>query len=575
MRRKKTGRIRGAVILTLLALGCVLGFVKAYEPYRDQEIHFSVEEQFLEENTLLKLSTLLPSEIYYTLDGSEPSRTSFPYQGAITLAAGETCRGIPVRAIAYHADGHVSEICTRTYFVGKDVKDRFDTVIVEITGDPEDLFDYENGILVSGKLRDDYVLEHPDEWISDRDPANYNVRGYEGEREVQVELWEADGSRLLNQKLGLRVNGGMSRGLDVKSLRLIAREDYGSKRIPAALFPGQMEVSDSGEPLLSKRVVLRNHGNDQEYGYLRNELGEQLAADAGFPSVQRFRAASVWSNGEYYGFEWMEDYFDGAYLNNLYGATPDNGTWRMAEPFREDATELSEEDQEAKADLQQVMSYYHEDLTDDAVYAELCSRLDMDNFLRYCAVELCVANVDWPDNNCKGYRWYSDIDDYSQEGTDGKWRFLLYDLDLSMGRIPETSYDTPAIGLVLGVESNGWRQELSLLKALLKRTDIQEQFTTILEEYVSTAFSTENALKRLDEISTEMDGEMQRQIRVFAEKEAEKEGQDVEEVYGFKILQHELEIDTIREFWENRPAVLKEEIKKLPAYLRQLEDQAE
>lgn len=572
MRRKKTRRVRTAAVLTLLVLGCVLGFVKICDLYRNQEIRFSVEEQFLEENTLLKLSTLFPSEIYYTLDGSEPSRASFPYQGAITLEAGETCRGVPVRAVAYYLDGHVSEIYTQTYFLGKDVKDRFDTVIVEITGDPEDLFDYENGILVTGKLRDDYVLDHPDEWISDRDPANYNIRGYEGEREVQVEMWEADGTGLLNQKLGLRVNGGMSRGLDVKSLRLIAREDYGSKRILASLYPEQMEVSDTGEPLLSKRVVLRNHGNDQEYGYLRNELGERLAADAGFPCVERFRAASVWINGEYYGFEWMEDYFDGAYLNNLYGADPSNGKWRMAEPFREDVTELSQEDQEAKADLQQVMSYYHEDLTDDAVYAELCSRLDMDNFLRYCAIELCVANVDWPDNNCKGYRWYSANDDYSQEGTDGKWRFLLYDLDLSMGRISETRYDTPAIGLVLGVENNGWRQELSLLKALLKRTDIQEQFTAILEEYVNNAFSTENAMKRLDEISAEMDGEMQRQIRAFAEKEAAKEGLDVEEVYATKIAQHALEVDTIREFWENRPAVLREEIKKLPDYLQQLEE---
>lgn len=56
------------------------------------------------------------------------------------------------------------------------------------------------------------------------------------------------------------------------------------------------------------------------------------------------------------------------------------------------------------------MSYYHYDLTDDQLYEELAARLDIDNFLRYCAVEMFVANVDWPDNNCKalpmvfGYR---------------------------------------------------------------------------------------------------------------------------------------------------------------------------
>ena len=191
-----------------------------------------------------------------------------------------------MRAIAYYENGTQSDVYTRTYFLGKNVKHRFSTLVVAITGDPEELFDYEKGILVTGKLRDDYVLEHPDEWISNRDPANYNVRGDAGERVVQVEMWEPDGTQILDEELGIRVNGGISRGLDVKSLRLIAREQYGGKRIRTELFPenqGEETGTAGQEPTFPKRVVFRNHGNDQEYGYLRNELGAQLAADAGFP----------------------------------------------------------------------------------------------------------------------------------------------------------------------------------------------------------------------------------------------------------------------------------------------------
>lgn len=277
--------------------------------------------------------------------------------------------------------------------------------MVAITGDPEELFDYEKGILVTGKLRDDYVLEHPDEWISNRDPANYNVRGDAGERVVQVEMWEPDGTQILDEELGIRVNGGISRGLDVKSLRLIAREQYGGKRFRTELFRKIRErrlVQPGGSRHFPSGWCSGNHGNDQEYGYLRNELGAQLAADAGFPCNARYRAASVWINGEYYGFEWLEDYFDRTYLNNLYQSRPDEGSWRMAEPFREDDQELTEEEQQAKQDLQEVMSYYHYDLTDDQLYEELAAHLDIDNFLRYCAVEMFVANVDWPDNNCQG-----------------------------------------------------------------------------------------------------------------------------------------------------------------------------
>lgn len=573
--KKKNRRVRLAGCLTALALVAAMGFAKACEPYRNQEIHFSEEESFLDSDVMLKLSTLLDSEIYYTLDGSEPSRESILYEEPIHLEAGEETCGVSVRAIAYYGDGKQSDIYTRTYFLGENIEDRFSTLVVAITGDPEELFDYEKGILVTGKLRDDYVKEHPDEWISSRDPANYNIRGEAGERPVQVEMWEADGRKILDEELGIRVNGGVSRGLNMKSLRLIAREQYGGKRIWTQLFPDSERQHAAGheeKPTLSKRVVLRNHGNDQEYGYLRNELGAQLAADAGFLCSPRYRAASVFLNGSYYGFEWLEEYFDNTYLNNLYQSDSAQGTWRMAEPFREDDADLETEDLQAKQDLQEVISYYHYDLTDDRVFAELAGRLDIDNFLRYCAAELFVANVDWPDNNCKAYRWYSDTDDYSGVGTDGKWRFLLYDLDLSMGRLAETHYSTHPLALVLGIEENGWRQEFSLLKGLLRREDIQEQFVSILEEYADGAFSTEHAEAVIDALEEEMEEELDRQIRAVAKQEAAEEGENAEELYQEKRNVHEHELDVIREFWEHRPDVIREEIGKLPEYLEQLPD---
>ena len=183
-----------------------------------------------------------------------------------------------------------------------------------------------------------------------------------------------------------------------------------------------------------------------------------------------------------------------------------------------------------------------------------------------------VANVDWPDNNCKAYRWYSSIDDYSGVGTDGKWRFLLYDLDLSMWRLPETNYASPSLALTLGLENNGWRQEFSLLKGLLKREDIREQFAAIVEEYAKGAFSPEHAEAAIDAIEAEMQQEMTAQIAVVAKKEAEKTGDIFETVYEEKQEQHEQEIQNIREFWQHRADFMRQEIEKLPDYMAQLPD---
>ena len=67
----------------------------------------------------MKLSTLLHSDIYYTLDGSNPTDASLHYEDGISLEAGETCRGVPVRAIAYYSDDHTSDVYTKTFFWGK------------------------------------------------------------------------------------------------------------------------------------------------------------------------------------------------------------------------------------------------------------------------------------------------------------------------------------------------------------------------------------------------------------------------------------------------------------------------
>lgn len=69
-----------------------------------------------------------------------------------------------------------------------------------------------------------------------------------------------------------------------------------------------------------------------------------------------------------------------------------------------------------------------------------------------------------------------------------------------------------------------------------------------------------------------MDGELSWQIRAVSEKEAVKEGETFEQEYQEKVEQHQQEIRVIREFWEQRPAVILEEIRKLPEYMEQLED---
>ena len=126
-------------------------------------------------------------EIYYTLDCTEPSKDSVNssvYQQPILLVPSETEEVQTIKAKGYYTDdqGELQEtkVYTYTYILGDNVLQRYDTYVVSITGDPDGLFGYENGIFVPGKIRDEYLAANPDitpENISPVADANYMLKG--------------------------------------------------------------------------------------------------------------------------------------------------------------------------------------------------------------------------------------------------------------------------------------------------------------------------------------------------------------------------------------------------------------
>ena len=69
-------------------------------------------------------------------------------------------------------------------------------------------------------------------------------------------------------------------------------------------------------------------------------------------------------------------------------------------------------------------------------YEQAAARIDMDNFMKYCAVNLFVCNTDWPHNNVRVWRYAGNSPGALADSsvTDGKWRFMLKDTDVGMGR---------------------------------------------------------------------------------------------------------------------------------------------
>jgi hypothetical protein len=470
----------------------------------DPIITFKESGYFYTEGLELEIVSSRLSDIYFTMDGSDPSKDKTLYKEAIELKADQTTKAICIKAKAFCEDGTESETIVHTYFVGKDIVNRFDTLVFSVTTDPYNLFDYEYGIFVEGKLRDEHIKENPQDEIQPNDPANFNMRGREAEREVYLEVFEPDGTRIIDQPAGIRTYGGWSRAREQKSIKIFARKEYSEKnnKFRYEFFPYKTSADDKGNVLGTfKQLVLRNCGNDNGFGFIRDELFQTLAALAGYADYEAVRPAALYLNGDYRGFFWLHEVYCDEYFEDHYGDY--NGNFEILEGG--DNYKIEDEDGENSefvADYEDMYSYAWKDLTDDSIYNELCELVDVENYLEYFALQSYINNEDWPHNNYKTYRYYAAKgDDYKKAPFDGKWRYLLHDLDFSFG-IYGTSAMTYNIATYVG--KNGELKEASpLFSQLMKRADCKEIFIKKTLDLINGAFAPDNIITVLDKMNVE------------------------------------------------------------------------
>ena len=465
-------------------------------------VRFSEPAAFYSENIEVALSADEGAEIYFTLDGSDPVVSDDSrYLGPISINAGKKVNAVTIKAISVK-DGEASSICTRSYVMGQDVDERFseDTLVFVLSSDPYNLYDYEYGIFVPGKLYDDYVAENPDDEDPVHKAGNYYMSGKEAERPMYVEVFESSGENVISQPAGVKVVGGYSRTVDQKSLKLIARKSYGSEdgKFKYSFFPGATD--ESGLPIAEfDRIVLRNGANDREFAGVRDELTQSLARDFGFPVTQHTVPAAVFLNGEYYGYSWLHENYNEDYLATQFGGNKEQYRILSNTEFP------SEGDEAALADYKEVLALLEQDMTDDRVFEEFCSKVDIDNLMTYYSIQIFISNKDWPGNNYKTYRYYpAEGEEITSEHMDGKWRYMLFDVEFAWGLYGETPNLNTLSDLLSGNHMSG---KSRMLEALLQRPDMRQKLANTLCDLMSSEFSEDYVLERLEELIAVSDPE--------------------------------------------------------------------
>ena len=543
----------------LIAAALVLLFVAFKSPGEAQkmeeadDIIVSQEESFCAGDLVLELSDAGGYPIYYTLDGSIPGFESGFYEDPIVFTAADEVQSCVLRARSYdESTGEWGDLFTRTYFYAdsmETLKDRFSTYIVCLTSDPYNLYDYEYGIMVEGKIRDEYV--NSPEYISGKltQPANFTQQGRDWERDAFVEILSPDGERLIAQDAGMRIFGHASRQYYYKSFKLYARKAYGNDTFAYPLFADNTHGADQKVQDAYKRLVVRAHGFDKSVTLFREELFQTLCSQIEGIDSKSVAPASVWLNGGYYNFEWLQEVYDDTYMEENYGLMQKGDYYQKvalrANKFPDDPDEKAE-DIRGKEDYQKVAEYAEKNLTDDETFAELEQLVDIDNMIQYFAIETYIANWDWPLNNIKLYRYYSQNNVYGTGRQDGRWRYLYYDMEAGFNIYNEEPEDWLDIETVM--------EQNPLFGAVMKRPDMQEKFAKYIELCIKEYFTEDRVRAAVEKLCGERDSEL---AESFAYKHS------IDETYTLDMEEVERNKEVIYDFVEKRPEMMRQQIQEL------------
>lgn len=451
----------------------------------------SLEAGFYQNQQVVEISNLnSEGEVFYTLDGSEPTTNSALYEEPLTLTSRYNEATILRTKVI---NGFLeSDTVTNSYFIHESIDDRFELPVISISTDDEYLFDSNTGIY------------HDD---------NYNNGGRDWEPPVSFEFFPYGSESRFVQEAGLRIHGGATREYDQKSLRLISRIDYSDREYFTYNFFENSPSDFEFNHYAFGEIILRNAGNDNHRTMFRDGYIHSLTEIFSDVPTSAYQPAVVFLNGEYWGLYNIREKYNGNYLDRHYGINDDDFT------ILEDNALLSSglsEGQDSYIAFRSLMESY-EYITDEQ-YESILKKIDISNLIDYLIIQTFVVNMDWPQNNILYWQSYSDANESNY--TDGKWRWMLWDTDFGFGRFKdsiEPGSGHPSYNMLDWIFSeHNLRHNEAWPNIITSKLRTNDQFSTAFyKRYIDVLnhyFSEEILFDRFNELSDRISHEMIYQI---------------------------------------------------------------
>ena len=469
--------------------------------------------------TYVEINVPQGTQVYYTTDGSDPTESSTAYHGERLELNFTTV--LRARAFAEDPNLQGSEIITGTYFVNA-----YHTLpVVSLATNPTNLWDPVNGMLADGNILKEAPGKLPFKNSTYRAVKNSGARF-----PVHVEMYETDGTMILNQGAQFSLMGDYSLDMPQKSMKFRAKSLYGAKTFAAALFPDR-------EYTEYKSFVLRNSGNDSMWTRLQDGFESRLLDAYGATVIhQAWRPVAVYLNGVYWGHMNLRERVDKYFVAQHEGLGFDQAD--NFDILQASGSTKYGSNKEFKAMLKKIKAGDPAKNPEDLQY--ILDNVDVDNLFEYLALEMFVGNSDI--GNTRFYRMRS---------PDSKWRWIWYDADYGLFM---SNFDSPKSY----TKQKGMGQQNidnTIFRKLLSVPEYKDRFLRKLGD-VFKFLTTETMLKVLEPLVEEITPEMELHWARWGEENDQ-----------MVLSEVPVTVDGAYRYWEKRVERLRNVCRKRPTYL--------
>ena len=393
--------------------------------------------------------------IYYTTDGSEPTRSSKKVVHEIDVSTSKVIKARILKSVM-----RPGEIVTNSYIIYGNKK----MPVVSISMNPTDLWDRNTGIYVDGP---NWTAANP------HFGANYWM---DWERACHFELMETTGNKVIDVDAGIKIFGNWSRANAQKSLAVYCRKAYGYKEMKYKIFADR--PFDKYE-----NIVLRNAGNDWNIAMFRDGLMSGLTDGLNFDQ-QAFRPATIFLNGDYWGIQNIREKINKHMISQHHQDVDENNLTML----ENDGTVIVGSD----TDYRTMMNFLAANsLATQANYDKMLGWIDVNSFIDYFSSEIYSRNGDWPGNNIRFWK---------ANDLTGRWRWIMYDTDAVMylwgGSVADNSLAAATAPNGPGWPNPPW--STLMLRRLLENTGFRNQFVNRFADLLNSNFRADHVNQAID-----------------------------------------------------------------------------